>query len=146
MQASFGAKGVDQVRLALPFVMRLAWQPSTLITSFLLHRRVHDSAQRCFQHIARAYDQEQRRELGIDLFGGCLNVRRMKGGKRWSMHSWGAAIDFDPTRNGLRSNHRNARLAQPDAEPFWRIWEDEGWVSLGRSKDYDWMHVQAARL
>ena len=38
------------------------------------------------------------------------------------------------------------RLAQPDGETFWKLWEDEGWVSLGRARNYDWMHVQAARL
>jgi hypothetical protein len=70
----------------------------------------------------------------------------MRGGDRWSMHSWGIAIDFDPTRNSLHADHTQARLAQPDCNEFWRIWEDEGWVSLGRARDFDWMHVQAARL
>lgn len=146
VERHFGPMGINQVRLQLPYPMRLAWQPSTGIRSFLVHERVHDSAARCFERIADAYDAEARRAAGLDLFAGCFNVRRKRGGDSWSMHSWGIAIDFDSARNGLRSHRGNARLAQPDCETFWRIWEDEGWLSLGRARDFDWMHLQAARL
>ena len=74
------------------------------------------------------------------------HVRKMRGGSSYSMHSWGIAIDFDPERNQLKWGKDRARLAQPDAVEFWRCWEAEGWVALGRARDYDWMHVQAARL
>jgi hypothetical protein len=70
----------------------------------------------------------------------------MRGGNSYSMHSWGIAIDFDPERNRLNWNSGEARLAKPDCIPFWQAWEAEGWVSLGRTRDFDWMHVQAARL
>jgi hypothetical protein len=146
VETFFGPMGANQTRLTLPFAMRIAWEPSKLVKSIMVHAKVHDSAKRCFERIAGAYDAEARRRTGIELFGGCLNVRRMRGGNRWSMHSWGIAIDFDPGRNGLHSNRSNARLAQDDCRAFWRIWEDEGWISLGRTRDYDWMHVQAARL
>lgn len=142
--AFFGAMGAHQVKLDLPFPMRLAWDHSKTIHRFSIHQRVHDSAARCFERIAMQYNAARRRETGIDQFGGCLNVRRMRGGSRWSMHSWGIAIDFDPTRNPLRASRANARLAQPDCAKFWEIWEEEGWVSLGRTRDFDWMHVQAA--
>lgn len=142
----YGAVGANQTRLVLPFPMRIAWDPGKTVKSFLIHEKVHDSALRCFARIAAAYDAEARRVLGIDLFGGCLNVRRMRGGNRWSMHSWGIALDFDPGRNGLNSNKSCARLAEDDCLAFWKIWEEEGWVSLGQARDYDWMHVQAARL
>jgi hypothetical protein len=62
------------------------------------------------------------------------------------MHAWSIAIDFDPARNQLSWSHTRARLAKPDAVKFWEFWESEGWVSLGRAKDYDWMHIQAARV
>lgn len=142
----FGPIGVNQVPLQLPYPMRLAWQPSTVVRGFLIHERVHDSALRCFERVADAYDAQARRRAGLDQFAGCFNVRRKRGGAAWSMHAWGIAIDFDSARNGLRSHRGNARLAQPDCDTFWRIWEDEGWLSLGRARDFDWMHVQAARL
>ncbi len=142
----YGEVGASQGSLALPFPMRLAWARDSLVTRITLHRRVVESAGRAFEAIAAAYAPAQRVELGLDLFGGSLNVRRMRGGSAFSMHSWGIAIDFDPERNQLKWGRDRARLAQPDAEAFWAAWEAEGWVSLGRARDYDWMHVQAARL
>lgn len=142
----YGGVGLHQTSLALPFPMRLAWDKGVVVRKIQLHEKVHDSAARAFDRIAAAYDEAARKRLGLDLFGGSLNVRRMRGGSSYSMHSWGIAIDFDPERNQLKWGRDRARLAQPDAEEFWRIWEAEGWASLGRARNMDWMHVQAARL
>ena len=142
----YGQPGENQTTLILPFQMKIAWDKKHIITKFSVHKKVHDSAKRCFVQIAKTYDEKQRAALGIDLFGGCLNVRKMRGGNSWSMHSWGIAIDFDPERNALRATSKTARLAKPDAVAFWKIWEAEGWVSLGRTRNFDWMHIQAARL
>jgi hypothetical protein len=142
----YGAVGKNQGRITLPFPMKLAWDKTHVIKTVTLHEKVCDSANRVFQRIADAYTPQQRVELGLDLFGGSLNVRKMRGGNVWSMHSWGIAIDFDPERNQLRMTRLQARLGKPDAEMFWKLWEEEGWLSLGRARNYDFMHVQAARL
>jgi len=146
VETAFGPRGANQVMLQLPYPMRLAWDKRQTIRRFSIHEKVHDSAKRCFERISNEYDTPARRLAGIDLFGGCLNVRRMRGGDAWSMHSWGIAIDFDPARNQIRWGRDKARLALPDCERFWRIWEEEGWVSLGRARNFDWMHVEATRL
>lgn len=142
----YGAVGSQQVLLDLPFEMILAWDRRRKIRKISLHAKVHDSAARAFAAIDAAYGAKERRALGLDVFGGSLNVRRMRGGSAFSMHSWGIAIDFDPERNQLKWTRERARLAQADCEPFWQAWEKEGWISLGREKNFDWMHVQAARL
>jgi hypothetical protein len=142
----YGAVGTNQTSLILPYPMKIAWDLRKTVKTITVHQKVHDSAKRCFDRIADAYSPEKRSEIGIDLFGGSLNVRKMRGGSAWSMHSWGIAIDFDPSRNQLQWGRDKARLAKADCNTFWRIWEDEGWVSLGRLRNYDWMHVQAARL
>lgn len=142
----YGGVGLHQTQLVLPFPMRLAWDKKIVVSRISIHEKVYDSAARAFDQIAAAYDEAARKKLGLDLFGGSLNVRKMRGGSSYSMHSWGIAIDFDPERNQLKWGRDRARLAQPDAEEFWRIWEAEGWVSLGRAANRDFMHVQAARL
>lgn len=142
----YGAQGCHQTILELPFTMRLAWDKRVPITRFSVHEKVHDSAERAFKRIEKTYSEAHRELLGINLFGGCLNVRKMRGGNNWSMHSWGIAIDFDPARNQWRWKSDRARLAKKDANDFWAIWEAEGWVSLGRQTNHDWMHVQAALL
>jgi hypothetical protein len=142
----YGAPGENQTTLVLPYPMKLSWDKKQTILKFSVHEKVHDSTKRCFTRIADAYTEEKRIDLGLDLWGGCLNVRKMRGGSSWSMHSWGIAIDFDPDRNQMGWGKDKARLAKPDAETFWKIWEDEGWTSLGRTRNQDFMHVQAARL
>lgn len=127
----------------VPWRMVLAWNDAQVITSFRCHELVAPSAQRAFDRIAAAHSLVQIRSLGLNLFGGCFNHRKMRGGTSLSTHAYGIAIDFDPARNRLRWGAGQARLAQPDAGRFWEIWEDEGWTSLGREKGYDWMHVQA---
>lgn len=142
----YGAVGTSQVPCELPFSMKLAWDLKVEISHISLHSKVAPSAERAFKQIAQEYSPSDRADLGINIFGGSLNVRKMRGGSAYSMHSWGIAIDFDPERNQLKWGRDRARLAKPDAEPFWRAWEEEGWISLGRQANYDWMHVQAARL
>lgn len=51
-----------------------------------------------------------------------------------------------PDRNQLKMGRDRAVFARPDYDVWWRCWEEEGWTSLGRTRNYDWMHVQAARL
>lgn len=61
-------------------------------------------------------------------------------------HAWGLAIDWDPAHNKLKWGRDRARLARPEYDTWWRLWEEEGWVSLGRTRNFDWMHVQAVKL
>lgn len=144
--AFYGAVGTSQTKIDLPFDMFLAWDKGTRVRKMTLHSMVAESATRVFQNIASIYGPNDRKALGLDIFGGSLNVRKMRGGSSWSMHSWGIAIDFDPERNGLNTRAPAARLSHADAVPFWQAWEAEGWLSLGRARGYDWMHIQAARL
>ncbi|RED16852.1 M15 family metallopeptidase [Parasphingopyxis lamellibrachiae] len=144
--AFYGEPGQSQTMLELPFPMRLAWDRDAVIRRFSIHEKAHDSAARAFAQIRDFYGEAALRNLGLDLFGGSLNVRNMRGGKALSMHSWGIAIDFDPAHNALRWGRDRARMAGPDYAAFLDIWEAQGWISLGRERNYDWMHVQAARL
>jgi len=142
----YGPVGQNQVLLELPYPMKIAWNTKQTVTKMSCHEKVHDSLRVIFANTLAAFGQGTIEDLGLDMFGGCLNVRAKKGGRAYSMHSWGIAVDLDPENNQLRWGRPKAMFSHPEYEPFWRIVENEGWVSLGREKNYDWMHFQAARF
>lgn len=141
----FGEPGENQKRLVLPYEMKCHWNLEAIIKSFPCHEKVHDSLGRIFQRIYEEYGLEEIKRLRLDIWSGCLNVRPKRGGNTYSLHAWGAAIDFDKPNNELRWGSNRAMLARPEYDQFWKAFEDEEWLSLGRLKNYDWMHVQAAR-
>ena len=142
----YGEVGKHQTEIKLPYPMWLAWDLRKKVSKFAIHERVHDSALRAFNKILSHYGLEGIDKWNLDVWGGCLNVRKMRGGTQYSMHSWGIAIDFDPENNQLRWGRDRAMLAKEECKEFWRIWASEGWVGLGPARNYDWMHVQAARI
>ncbi len=142
----FGNVGENQTRITLPYPHKLAWKTSTAINSFYCHEKVHDSLKRVLNRVIDSYGPDELKRLRLDLWGGCLNVRKMRGGSRYSMHSWGIAIDYDPARNKLAWGRDRAGFAAAEYDVWWKLWEEEGWVSLGRTRNFDWMHVQAAKL
>ena len=142
----YGKPGTNQVKLNLPYPMRIAWELDQSISSFQCHAKVAVPMRRIFQRTLEHYGMEEIRRLRLDLWGGTLNVRKMRGGSSWSMHAWGIAVDIDPDRNALRSNSKTASLERPEYKKFWEFVYDEGAISLGIERNYDWMHFQFARL
>ncbi len=142
----FGNPGENQTRLALPYPHRLSWDTTSRVNSFLCHEKVHDSLQRVLTRVLEHYGLQEIRKLRLDLWGGCLNVRAMRGGSRYSAHAWGIAVDYDPERNRLQWGRDKATFSKPAYDMWWRCWEEEGWVSLGRFRNFDWMHIQACRI
>lgn len=148
MDAFFGPKGSGQVQFLLPFEMRIAWDLSSSIGKMTCNARCKESLERIFVRTLDHYGSiGEIQKLRLDLFGGCLNVRKQRGSaSAWSIHSWGAAVDIDPEHNPLKATRKTATLDNPEYDPFWRFVYDEGAIGLGRERDYDWMHFQFARL
>lgn len=146
LQRFYGDPGKNQTLLVSPYPLYLDWELTQKVSKFSIHEKVHDSALRVMGRVLDHYGPEEIHRLGLDQFGGCLNVRKMRNGSAWSTHAWGIAIDWDADRNSLRETSRTARMAQPEYARFLDLWEEEGWISLGRARNFDWMHVQAARL
>jgi hypothetical protein len=130
------------VTLDLPYPMRLAWDLDTKVTKVRVHKLVKDNFKRVFDDLLAHYGYEKLVELGIDLFGGCFNYRKMRGGSSWSKHSWGIAIDLDPVRNQLHETSRTARFARAEYKPMIDIFYKHGFIGLGVEKNYDWMHFE----
>jgi hypothetical protein len=141
----YGPVGENQIQIQLPYEMVLAWEP-TVVKRITCHEKVAQTMVKIFTNLLGEYGYDKIHELGIDRFGGMLNVRKMRGGSSWSIHSWGAACDLNPEKNQLKQNHTTARFAKPEYKPMWKIILAEGATSLGLSRDYDWMHFQLADL
>lgn len=142
----YGPVGENQTKIDLPYKVKLAWDKKVLLGKITCHQKCAKSIYTIFENTLKTYGEKEIEKLKLDVFGGCLNVRRMRGGSAWSIHSWGAAIDFDPDNNQLKWGSDRATFAKKEYNDFWKIVEDEGWVSLGRDRNYDWMHIQAATL
>ena len=146
MVSFYGPVGENQTKLDLPYKFKLAWDPNVSLNKITCHQKVAKSLYTILDKAYKTSGEKEISRLRLDVFGGCLNVRKMRGGSAWSIHSWGAAIDFDPDNNQLKWGKDKALFGKKEYEPFWSIVESEGWVSLGRARNFDWMHFQAALL
>jgi hypothetical protein len=126
--------------------MRVAWNMEKSVARFDCNRKVKESLERILIRALDHYGIDAIRQMRLDRWGGCLNVRKMRGGSAWSIHSWGCAVDIDPDHNQLKFHRAQATLDNPEYDAWWRFVYDEGAISLGRERDYDWMHFQFARL
>lgn len=146
--SQFGKAGDESnfVTIEVPYPLFLAWDLKTQVRRLSCHKLVAKPLLRIFERTLEAYGLERIHALGLDLFGGCFNDRKIAGGSAKSMHAWGIAVDLDPDRNGLNTHAPKARFSGAEYDAFWSIVESEGAVSLGREKDYDWMHFQFAML
>lgn len=130
------------VLIDLPFPLRLAWQKNTIVKRISCHKDIAEALKAVFKDILDFYGFEKIKELGIDLYGGCFAYRKMRGGSSLSVHAFGLAIDLDPDRNKLKETSKTARFARPEYKQMIDIFYKHGFISLGREKNYDWMHFQ----
>ena len=142
----YGPVGENQTQLEVPYKLKLAWAPSTTLTKVTCHQKVAKSLYTIFENTLKTYGEKEISKLRLDVFGGILNVRRMRGGSAWSQHAFGCAVDIDPDNNQLKWGKDRAWLARPVYNDFWKIVEKEGWNSLGRSRGYDYMHFSAVSM
>jgi len=132
------------VTVRCPWKLVAAWDNGLDLTNIRCHSMVADSLRTVLDAVHQRYGEVELKRLRLDQFGGCYNCRAKRGSDEWSTHAWAIALDWDPDRNPLRWGRDKAALAHADYDAWWAIWESEGWYSLGRKKNYDWMHVQAA--
>lgn len=130
-----------QVELKLPYPMKLSWMPSVQITKSRCHKAVHDSLSIILQNILKEFGKSGIEEYGLNILGGITNVRTMRGDDiKISRHSFGIAIDLNPTANGMRTPWPK-KATMPEA--VIEIFEEQGWTSFARVRGIDAMHFQA---
>lgn len=136
---------VPTVVVTCPWTLVLDWDLSSKTNKITIHRTLAASLGEILEGALAHYGLDGIKQLGLDRYGGSYVCRNMRGGSSWSTHAWAVAIDWYPSRNKLAWRSDRASLAHPDLDAWWELWENEGWLSLGRTEDRDWMHVQAAR-
>ena len=128
--------------ILLPYPMKLAWDLDTKVSKMRCHKLAAEAFLNVFNDLLAEYGMKEIERLGIDLFGGCFNYRKMRGGSSWSKHAWAIAIDLDPARNKLKETAKTARFARPEYQPMIDIFYRHGFISLGVEKNYDWQHFE----
>lgn len=141
----FGAPGREEELVNILPAYQLFYEGNP-VRSIRVHRLIASHVQHALREVLEHYGAEEIRRLGLDQYGGSYNYRPTATGNSLSMHAWGIALDFAPRSNGLKMKSPRASLSHPDCVAWWEIWERHGATSLGRARNYDWMHLQFARL
>lgn len=141
----FGRPGNEEMLTAITPPYPLFYEGSP-VRSIRVHGAIASHVQQVLREVLAHYGSAAIQRLGLDLYGGCYNYRPTSGGGALSMHAWGIALDFSPDANAYSYKSPRASLSRPECEAWWQIWEAHGAVSLGRERNYDWMHLQFARL
>lgn len=116
------------------------------VKTIRVHKAIADRVQAALKEILAHYGQAKIKQLGLDQYSGSYNYRNSTNSNSMSMHAWGIALDFAAAKNAYNMKKPQASLSKPECEMWWKIWEKHGAVSLGRQCNYDWMHLQFAKL
>lgn len=145
--AKYGAPGdPDNLTVInLPYPMRIAWDKAKTVTKMQCHKLAAPKFQAVFGELLAHYGLAGLQRLGIDLFGGCVNVRLQRGSKtKWSRHAWGIAIDLDPERNQLKQTWKQAQFSKPEYAFMVDCFHRNGFIGYGPDRNYDAMHWELA--
>jgi len=145
VRAKYGKPGdkANFAKVAVPKGFNLKYDGKPVTTINGVHRNVAQSLRGAFDGILAKYGSERINKLGINIYSGVYNKRAKRGGTTWSLHSWGIAIDLYASKNALKTKSPNALFSKKEYKDMIDIFEQNGWYSLGRAKNYDWMHFQA---
>lgn len=126
-----------------PYTLYFEGKP---VRTIRVHHLIAPHVQQALAEVLDHYGQEAIHRLGLDIYGGSYAYRATTTGRAISMHAWGIALDFAPESNAYSFRSPRATLSHEKCIPWWEIWEAHGATSLGRERDYDWMHLQFASL
>ena len=137
-----------QASCRIGMTLKLAWKLGYNVVQFQCHRMLVPHLQAIYGKLAKL-DANLIADSGIELFGGCYNLRPIRGTEKqasppFSAHAWAAAIDCDPLRNGLYTKTAKANLALAKFKPIHDIWAQHGFVNMGHVIGRDYMHYEAS--
>lgn len=114
------------------------------VSKISVHKKAAESLLQVLKKIKAITTEAERKQYGLDQFGGVFNFRRKRGGTSLSTHSWAIAIDLAVALNGFGV----AYGSQPNMMPLKVVaaFEEEGWTWGGLWSNADAMHFQAAEV
>lgn len=132
--------------ITLPYPMRIAWDLGHNVTRIQCHKLIATNLLNVFNDLLTHYGFVELQRLEIDLFGGCVNVRLMRGSKtKWSRHSWGVAIDLMPDKNGLKTPWIKSAFSKPEYKFMVDTFYKHGFFSYGKERNFDSMHFEISQ-
>lgn len=120
--------------LHLPFSMQLAWAPHLRVDRIRCHRVIVPVLAEIFDTIHHHHLEDE-----VEFFGGCFQFRPKRLGNKFSLHSWGVAIDFNPQTNQMGTKGNMSLNIVTIFKEFGATWGGD-WS--GKNKDP--MHFQFA--
>jgi hypothetical protein len=148
LEFEFGVAGDwdNFVQFDLPYEMRIAWDLDKKIARTWCHKKIRQPLVAALTEVYDHYGKEGVAKYGLDLFGGIVNYRKMRGSTNtWSRHSWGIAIDLNPTKNALRTKKPEAWFSREECKPLIDIFKKHGFINYGDEKGFDWMHFEFSK-
>lgn len=133
------------VRIEMPYKLRLYSRDATAnVTRVSVHGELKPYFEAVYHRVLETYGPKEIVRLGLDVYGGCYDARPIRGGKSWSMHAFAIAQDWLPQENGLNTLFAKSTFARPEYKPFLDIWQECGFLNLGRLPTYarDAMHFE----
>jgi hypothetical protein len=140
----FGKPGDDRnlVTVKMPYPRVIDWDRSIVTNRMQCHKLLAPVFFKIHSEVLAHYGIEEIKRLEIDIFGGCYNFRKMRGGNDWSRHSWGIAEDLNPGKNSLRMKMHQAQFGKKEYQPMIHIYYKNGFVNQGIEKGFDFMHFE----
>ena len=65
--------------IILPYPMRIAWDLTKTVNRIQCHKLIAVNLTNVFNDLITHYGLPELQRLGIDLFGGCVNIRLQRG-------------------------------------------------------------------
>jgi len=146
LKAKYGLPGEGPFsKIEIPKGLHLFYGKEKHTTIGGVHTSVATPLQNAFSQLADFYGgQKGLDKLKISMYHGYYNKRQKRGGTSWSTHAFGIAIDLFKPKNELSGMPAPiAYFSKPEYKAVQDIFERNGFYSLGRAKNYDYMHFQA---
>lgn len=130
---------VRLVRVTSPYPLVIAWNKNQSTSRLLVNEIVATAIVDALTDFCDNTTEQEREKSGINLYGGCYNKRKVRGGSSWSSHAWGVSFDFNPEANRMGAKVTDTAFYKDHVhKQFANCLHRQGFRTL----EHDLMHFQ----